>query len=279
MAGAVLPPGVYPLHRCKTIHLVRHGQGHHNVAGEVDGDSAFLSPKYTDASLTPIGWRQVESLRHHLASTPAAPTIDLVVSSPLMRTLQTACGVFGGERVKNGEERPLMESGAEGNPLGTLSSLGCPPFVATELCREHMGVHWCDKRRDISFYRPLFQGVDFSEVATDEDTWWELEHRETTAELAARSQKFVAWLLGRSEKNIAVVSHSGFLIQLLAAFGADCDPTVAKEVRRGYANCELRSVILADRGALQKEVASTDFPGGTAAVTKKEAPAAVAGSV
>jgi len=27
---------LYPLHRCKTLHLVRHGQGYHNVAGEKD---------------------------------------------------------------------------------------------------------------------------------------------------------------------------------------------------------------------------------------------------
>jgi len=74
---------MYPLHRCKTIHLVihfnfpalhhrfarkknacfnsqvRHAQGVHNVEGEKD-HSAYTSPSF-DAPITPLGWRQVSS--------------------------------------------------------------------------------------------------------------------------------------------------------------------------------------------------------------------------
>ncbi|KAJ0087286.1 hypothetical protein Patl1_08722 [Pistacia atlantica] len=50
--------GLYPSHRCKTIHLVRHAQGIHNVAGE-KGHDAYMSYDYFDAYLTPLGWQQV----------------------------------------------------------------------------------------------------------------------------------------------------------------------------------------------------------------------------
>ncbi|KAJ0024966.1 hypothetical protein Pint_08546 [Pistacia integerrima] len=49
---------LYPSHRCKTIHLVRHAQGIHNVAGEKSHD-AYMSYDYFDAYLTPLGWQQV----------------------------------------------------------------------------------------------------------------------------------------------------------------------------------------------------------------------------
>ncbi|GKV26583.1 hypothetical protein SLEP1_g35858 [Rubroshorea leprosula] len=51
-------PSLFPLHRCKTIHLVRHAQGIHNVEGDKNF-KALMSPKFFDAHLTPLGWRQV----------------------------------------------------------------------------------------------------------------------------------------------------------------------------------------------------------------------------
>uniref|UniRef100_A0A803PN12 Phosphoglycerate mutase-like protein n=1 Tax=Cannabis sativa TaxID=3483 RepID=A0A803PN12_CANSA len=44
---------VYPLHRTKTLHLVRHAEGVHNEA------IRRKDPKqYFDAQLTPLGWKQ-----------------------------------------------------------------------------------------------------------------------------------------------------------------------------------------------------------------------------
>ena len=37
---------------------VRHAQGIHNVKNG-DSDEAYLTPKYFDAELTPLGWQQV----------------------------------------------------------------------------------------------------------------------------------------------------------------------------------------------------------------------------
>ncbi|RWR74070.1 phosphoglycerate mutase-like protein 1 isoform X1 [Cinnamomum micranthum f. kanehirae] len=51
---------LFPSRRCKTLHLVRHAQGIHNVDGEKNHD-AYMSPAFFDAHLTPLGWEQQES--------------------------------------------------------------------------------------------------------------------------------------------------------------------------------------------------------------------------
>ncbi|KAG0448793.1 hypothetical protein HPP92_027667 [Vanilla planifolia] len=80
---------MFPLRQCKILHLVRHAQGIHNVAAEKD-HSAYLSEKYFDAHLTSLGWNQVDNLRRHVISSGLAKKIDLVITSPLLRTMQTA---------------------------------------------------------------------------------------------------------------------------------------------------------------------------------------------
>jgi hypothetical protein len=46
------------------------------------------------------------------------------------------------------------------------------PFLACELCREHIGKNPCDRRRKTSEYQAMFPGVDFSCVAEEEDVLW-----------------------------------------------------------------------------------------------------------
>nr|KJB79522.1 hypothetical protein B456_013G053200 [Gossypium raimondii] len=155
-------PSLFPLHRCKTLHLVRHAQGIHNVDGDKNY-KAYMSPEYFDAHITPLGWQQVDNLRKHVHECGLAKRIDLVITSPLLRTLQTAVGVFGGDGyTERMDVVPLMVANAGNSGRAAISSLNCPPIVAVELCREHLGVHPCDKRRNISDYQFLFPAVDFS---------------------------------------------------------------------------------------------------------------------
>lgn len=131
--------------------------------------AAYTSWDFVDASLTETGWAQTLSLRRHFQQLAPPPSLDIVVVSPLTRTLQTACSVFGAPlkdpaAISDAEEDAplLMLPTPEGRPA--ISSRGAPPFVATELCREHMGLHPCDKRKNISEYRKTFPAVDFSQV-------------------------------------------------------------------------------------------------------------------
>uniref|UniRef100_A0A6N2L3L2 Phosphoglycerate mutase-like protein 1 n=1 Tax=Salix viminalis TaxID=40686 RepID=A0A6N2L3L2_SALVM len=249
-------PSLYPLHRCKTIHLVRHAQGVHNVEGEKNY-KAYMNPEYLDAPLTQLGWQQVDNLRKHVHASGLSKRVGLVVTSPLLRTLQTAVGVFGGEGYKDQMTAlPLMVANVGSSGRAAISSHNSPPFIAVEDCREHFGVHPCDKRHNVSDYQFLFPAIE-----TDEDVLWKADVRETTEELAARGLKFYNWLWTRKEKEIAIVTHSGFLVHTLRAFGNDCHPSVKKEMCTRFANCELRSLVIVDRSMIGPDVSTTNYPG------------------
>ncbi|KAJ0929200.1 putative histidine phosphatase superfamily, clade-1 [Helianthus annuus] len=257
--------GLYPLHRSKTIHLVRHAQGIHNVIGDKDY-KAYMSPDYFDAQLTPLGWHQVENLRKHVHASGLAKKIDVVITSPLLRTMQTAVGVFGGEGYTDTVDAlPLMLANVGNSARSAISSLNCPPIIAVELCREHLGVHPCDRRRSVGEYQCLFPAVDFSLIESDEDVLWKANIRETREELAIRGksssigQQHMLWT--RKEKEIAIVTHSGFLFHTLATFGNDCHPLVRKEITKHFANCELRSMVIVDKSMLGSDSSTTDYPG------------------
>ncbi|KAG8650488.1 phosphoglycerate mutase-like protein 1 isoform X1 [Manihot esculenta] len=254
-------PRLFPLHRCKTLHLVRHAQGMHNVEGDKNY-KAYLSPQYFDAQLTQLGWQQVGNLHKHVRTCGLSKRIELVIASPLLRTLQTAVGVFGGGGYTDRTDAlPLMVANAGNSGQAAISSLNSPPFIAVELCREHFGVHPCDKRQNISDYQFLFPAIDFSLIETDEDEMWKANVRETTEELTARGLKFMNWLWTRKEKEIAIVTHSGFLFHTLNAFGNDCHPLVKKEICNRFANCELRSMVIVDRSMTESDPATTNYPG------------------
>ncbi|XP_043814406.1 phosphoglycerate mutase-like protein 1 isoform X7 [Manihot esculenta] len=180
----------------------------------------------------------------------------------LLWTLQTAVGVFGGGGYTDRTDAlPLMVANAGNSGQAAISSLNSPPFIAVELCREHFGVHPCDKRQNISDYQFLFPAIDFSLIETDEDEMWKANVRETTEELTARGLKFMNWLWTRKEKEIAIVTHSGFLFHTLNAFGNDCHPLVKKEICNRFANCELRSMVIVDRSMTESDPATTNYPG------------------
>ncbi|KAJ0087283.1 hypothetical protein Patl1_08721 [Pistacia atlantica] len=201
------------------------------------------------------------------------------------RTMQTAVGVFGGEGYVDGiDAPPLMVEKAGSSDRSAISSLNCPPFMAVELCREHLlqsemwstvgfqcsgdfkskftrGVHPCDKRRSISEYQTLFPAIDFSLAKNDDDILWTADTRETNEHVAKRGTEFINWLWTRKEKEIAVVTHSGFLYHTLSAFGNDCHPSIKDGIRKHFANCELRSMVIVDRSMLGSDSATTNFPG------------------
>ncbi|CAA0806742.1 Phosphoglycerate mutase-like protein 1 [Striga hermonthica] len=253
---------LFPLHRTKTIHLVRHAQGIHNVEGDKNYN-AYMSPEYFDAHLTELGWQQVvDNLRKHVHSTGLINKIDVVITSPLTRTIQTAVGVFGGKGcTDNTDILPLMIANAGNSGRAAISSLNSPPILAVEQCREHLGVHPCDKRRSIGEYQCLFPAVDFSLIESDDDSAWKADVRETKEEVATRGKNFFNWLFTRKEKEIAIVTHSGFLFHTLATLGNDCHPLVKKEISSHFANCELRSMVIVDRSNVGSDFSSTNYPG------------------
>ncbi|VVA94150.1 unnamed protein product [Arabis nemorensis] len=243
--------GVYPLGRCKTIHLVRHGEGTHNAAADEvpnreDVPAVFFLEDYFDAELTDDGWSQVDQRRMSVREDGIFGGVELVVVSPLLRTLQTAVGIFGGEG-DVGESPPLMIEGAGNSNRPAISNLNCKPFVAHELCREGMELHPCDRRRNKTYYVSLFPAVDFSLITDEEDVLWNPERAETAQEIAARGVRFLKWLFTRPEKEIAVVSHGVFFYYTLGLFQNECDEAVKRQFSGRFHNCELRSFVVVEK--------------------------------
>ncbi|KAJ8762535.1 hypothetical protein K2173_007974 [Erythroxylum novogranatense] len=236
-------PFLYPLQCCKILHLVRHAQGLHNAAAARDYAS-LSSTEYFDASLSPLGWQQVRDLRKQIRESGLLQRLDLVITSPLLRAMQTAVGVFGNEEQVHVLDAPELKEENIESP-----TLKCPPILAIELCRERVGPHPCDKREAISKRRPLFPAIDFSLIESDEDNTWTGVVRETDEELAARGLKFMNWLWTRQEKEIAVVTHHRFLQHTLNNLANDCESSVETEIRNEFGNCELRSLVIVNKSS------------------------------
>jgi len=196
----------------------RHrAQGTHNLAvleaGGQDGGSGVAEAEYKnwewlDARLTPLGESQARALR----PTMAAHRVDVVLTSPLSRTIQTALLAI---------------------PEG-------PPFVVEDGCRERIGTHPCDKRRSRAELRADFPRIVLDGLAAEEDDKW-TEAREPEHELNMRAGRFCATLAARPEEAIAVVTHNDFLTALLFSSALRL-ATLA--LRKKFANCEHMALVL-----------------------------------
>ncbi|BDA46810.1 Phosphoglycerate mutase-like protein [Coccomyxa sp. Obi] len=247
----------------KVVHFIRHGEGFHNIGYEGN----------LDAHLTPFGWHQAAALQQHIKALQPPLDIQVVIVSPLMRTLETAAGVFGGG---SATAHPLMlrQTGTprERSAHDAIAQPSHLQFIATEMCRERMGPNLCDQRRPLHLTKEHFPGVDFSAVQTDEDVLWERIHAEqhTSGEydvgesedtITVRGIEFLRWLMTRPESRIAVVAHAGFIRHTLTAF-ADTLPAGSQEVlTKEFQNCEMRTVVLSDT-SIPAPKDSTQFPGG-----------------
>ncbi|XP_040952902.1 phosphoglycerate mutase-like protein 1 isoform X7 [Gossypium hirsutum] len=215
------------------IHLIRHAHGLHNLESERHRDP-LKRIQYADPELSPLGWQQVREQRKDLSASGLLERIELVVTSPLTRTLQTSVGIFGS---------PLKDENTVGNGYqnGIKTPIfNHPPIIASELCRERLSKG--RSRGTISQCRSRFPQVDFSLIEREDDILWEADERESNESVAAKGIKFIKWLLARKEKEIAVVSHGVFLQQTLIALKNEFDSSIEKEFLTPFGNCEIRSL-------------------------------------
>ncbi|CDP17901.1 unnamed protein product [Coffea canephora] len=105
-------------------------------------------------------------------------------------------------------------------------------------CPAPEGVHPCDKR-SINQYQCLFLVIDFSLAS---DTLWKANIRETKEEVVVRGMNFKKWLLTRKEREIAIVTHGGFLFHTLSTFGNECHSSVKKEIAQQQVLIRLVSI-------------------------------------
>mmetsp|Transcript_120520 Transcript_120520/g.236885 ORF Transcript_120520/g.236885 Transcript_120520/m.236885 type:complete len:242 (-) Transcript_120520:90-815(-) len=204
------PPG-----KAKIIHFVRHAEGHHNVAGRKNPLTGYLNEKLEDACLTEEGVAQCKMLA--TTSPKVVEKAQLLVVSPMNRTMQTATIAF-----------PQLQDKI--------------PWVAVENLRERTGLHPCDRRKSVTIHKKSFPHVDFSNVKDDQDTlYWRYNLREPNSDVTARARLFMEWLKERPETEIIVVTHHGYLLDLLGEVVRTSNPSVDAT---DFNNCEMRTFII-----------------------------------
>lgn len=167
----------------KSIHLIRHGQSVFNAAFD---SIKRIDPMIFDAPLSPIGVGQAAALRPEVH----ALGVELIVTSPLTRAIQTTLHAFGRDHA---------------------------PIHIESLHRERLE-HSGDVGRSPRHLRSEFPDLAFDHL---DDPWWHFDganpqaiHVEPEETLLGRVQAFRDWLARRPETTIAVVGHGTFLNRL-----------------------------------------------------------------
>lgn len=171
----------------ESVYLIRHAQSTFNAVH----DSHGVDPGHRDAPLTPFGHEQVSAARRRVDGL----TLDLVITSPLTRALQTCDGLFGARDV---------------------------PVLVEPLLAEHLASS-CDVGRSPAELAAEFPRWSFEHL---DDPWWFVgsnDGLEPLERLESRVQRFLSLLEWRSERTVAVVGHAGFFGALVGRRLANCE--------------------------------------------------------
>jgi len=178
----------------KTVLCIRHGESTFNATAP----HSRVDPLHYDARLSELGERQVRGAREILRRKP----IDLVITSPLTRALQTTAGIFA--------DHPSS-----------------PRILVEALHRERVE-NSCDIGRSPVVLRNEFPSFAFDHLP---DVWWHHHDRpdtrgvcvEPTDLVQSRAREFKRFLLYRPEALIAVVGHGTFFFNLTGQKLANCE--------------------------------------------------------
>ena len=169
----------------KQVIFIRHGYALHNDLFWKLGKNAYSD--YVDTPLLNRGFLQAYHCREmfikefeNLGRRP-----DIILVSPLTRTLQTAMCIFS-----NDTKMRALDCLVE-YPQG--------------------GFEKCNIRKQKKVLETIYPSVDFKEI--DQNLLWS-EHEESIDELNGRINKLWDYIGSLEEKLIVVVSHSSYIGQL-----------------------------------------------------------------
>ena len=170
----------------KLLYCIRHGTALHNVNYWKIGRKAYT--EYPDTPLIDYGKLEATLLN---TSWKQISRVELVLVSPLTRTLETASLVF--------------------------KDYNIPMIAIDELMEYPQAEEICNLRAEKNVLMERFPKIDFSNLADDPRIYWNDEFiPEKEIELLNdRIEKFKKYVKTRPESTIAIVSHSSFLGQMM----------------------------------------------------------------
>ena len=185
----------------KKIYWIRHGESFSNISD--------VNHNIIDPDLTNLGINQCFNLKNKMISDNLYEKIDLVVVSPLSRSLQTCSNIFD-------------------NIMNQVN------FICVEEIREHINKP-CHKRKKKAELKNKYKFIDFSNIAYENDYLYDKYNcNEPKSEVIKRCDKFIKWLKCRKEKNIVVISHGNYLFPMFN------DVLKDSQNKTFFTNCELR---------------------------------------
>ena len=169
----------------KQVIFIRHGYALHNDLFWKLGKKAYSD--YIDTPLLNRGFLEAYHCREMFLKEyeKLGRKPEIVLVSPLTRTLQTATTIFSND-IKMKALDCLVEY-----PQG--------------------GFEKCNIRKQKKVLKAIYPSVDFTEI--DEKLFWS-EHEESIDELNGRIQKLWNYIGTLDESLIVVVSHSSYIGQL-----------------------------------------------------------------
>ncbi|KAH6632934.1 phosphoglycerate mutase family protein-like protein [Boeremia exigua] len=195
------------------VHIIRHGQGDHNATRD-----------YTirDALLTPKGKGQCSTLqsvfKYH-------NDIDIVFSSPLRRTIQTASLSLGPALARNEVPFVLLP------PLQEVSDMGCDVGLADNADDVVRILPTLFAEGELPFDYNKIDASHVTEGWNGKKGYWAYE-KDAILKRAADLRSF---LQQRSEKQIVLVTHGAFTHFLTEDWDVE-DPMTGT----AWLNCEHR---------------------------------------
>lgn len=192
----------------KNIYWIRHAETLSNISE--------LNYAIVDPGLTSNGYLQCEKLKEHIYTNKINIHIDLVVVSPLERTLETCSNILNLQSFK-------------------LKNI---PIISLDEIREHINQP-CHKRTSIDKKKSRYKLINFDKIKSNEDMIYKkFNGQEPKTNLIDRCNWFLKWLKNRKEKNIMVITHGNFLLPMFENILSNItDKTF-------FFNCEMRKSVL-----------------------------------
>ncbi|KAF1352635.1 phosphoglycerate mutase family protein-like protein [Lizonia empirigonia] len=195
------------------IHIIRHAQGEHN---------ATRNYSIRDALLTPKGKGQCSTLQ---SAFKYHNDIDIVFSSPLRRTIQTASLSLGPTLARKDVPFVLLP------PLQEVSNIGCDVGMADTADDVKQMLPTLFVKGELPFDYNKIDASHVTEGWNSKKGYWAYE-RDAISKRAADLRRF---LMQRSEKQIVLVTHGAFTHFLTEDWDVE-DPMTGT----AWLNCEHR---------------------------------------